>query len=332
MTIDEAFVFNNSKLAGLEQYLATLADSHGKPETAAALCHAAARLLPETRGELLLTPPDHDGWLRAGWWTGGVATPLQPAEPIPEDERGEETTTYLPLVALGQSVGEIRIVSNEGLPLTERHTVLARIIASAGATALAGQALQHRLRQRNVRDPLTGLFNARYLEDTLERELHRARRVGEELVLIRLEVDGFRQFIERYGAGTADRLLQIFAEVLNRSFRGSDVCCRVGESTFVILLAGARLDGGAERAEVVRSTLGAQRVRRGGAPLSPVALSAGVASYPAHGDSRDMLMEAAAGALAMAQDTGGDATRIAEQASLPADELSSTRTPDENNA
>ncbi len=317
MTIDEALLFNNSRLTGLERYLAALTDSHGEPETAAALCHAAARLLPETRGELLLTPPDHDGWLRAGGWTGGIATPLHPPEMIPRDQPGEGSATTIPLTALGLTIGEIRLLNNDVQPLTERQATLARIIAAAGATAMAGQVLQHRLRQRNVRDPLTGLFNTRYLEDTLERELLRSRRTGEELVVVRLEVDGFRGFIARYGADTADRLLQSYAEVLNHSFRGSDVCCRVAESAFTIILVGARLDGGVERAEIVRTALGQRHIRRGGTPLPPLTLSAGVASYPVHGDSRDTLLEAVAGAIAMAQDTGGDITRIAEQVHAP---------------
>ncbi len=294
----------------LGAYLTTLAESHGQEEVAQCLCETAARLLPRSCGELWQLSLDREGWYHGGGWQAGKTVPARGHALRTDLPRGPADELRLPLQAHGLTVAELR-APREGLE-SEADRGLLQTLATAAAISLSGHVLKRRVRHRNVRDPLTGLFNRRYLEDTLERELHRARRVNTGLVLIRLEGDALDDFTTEHGNETADRLLQVMADAVHHAFRGSDVCCRSGDAGFGVLLPDASLENGAMRAEAVREELAELRIHQRGRPLGPVTVSAGVAAYPEHGSNRDLLLEAAESAISRARDEGGDLLRVAE--------------------
>ncbi|MBK5942792.1 GGDEF domain-containing protein [Halorhodospira halophila] len=302
-------------VAALGGYLTALAESHGQEEVVQTLCETAARLLPRSSGKLWQLALDREGWYQSGGWQAGVVLPPQERSLRTTLPRGPTDELRLPLQAHGLTVAELRIPCPE--IESEAEQELLRSLATAAAISLSGHVLKRRVRHRNVRDPLTGLFNRRYLEDTLERELHRARRVNAGLVLIRLEVDTLEAFAAEHGSETADRLLQVMADAVHHAFRGSDVCCRAGDNGFGILLPDASLDNGAMRAEAVREELAELRIHQRGRPLGPVTVSAGVAAYPDHGSNRDLLLEAAESAVTCALDEGGDLLRVAELIAPP---------------
>ncbi len=311
MTKPSSATSTSEWLASLGAYLSALADSHGHAEAVQALAEHCVALIPGHGGELWHSALEGEGWLLSARWSadGKISyTPAQARVQTLPPQGGQQLC--LALTAQGLALGELRIDGAEALDGDQRALLSA--LASAAAVGLAGHTLQRRVRQRNVRDPLTGLFNSRYLEDTLERELHRAQRIAASLVLVRLELDHFSGIGERHGLDTAERLLQAMADWIQRSFRGSDVCCRFSEGGFALLLPEAPLDSGLSRAEGVREELSELRVRRRGAPLEPASVSAGVAAYPDHGSNRDTLLEAAESAVARARDQGGGTTLAAE--------------------
>lgn len=165
------------------------------------------------------------------------------------------------------------------------------------------EQLQVALQEQAIRDSLTGCFNRRYLDETLERELSRSRREGYPLSLVILDLDHFKQINDTYGHLAGDRALTVLAETLRADIRHEDVLCRYGGEEFVILMPRMPLAKAFERAESWRRTIEAIRVSFGNFELSFTA-SAGVAAYPDHGKMPDELTHAADTALYIAKNTG----------------------------
>ncbi|PKO33848.1 MAG: PAS domain S-box protein [Betaproteobacteria bacterium HGW-Betaproteobacteria-7] len=165
------------------------------------------------------------------------------------------------------------------------------------------QQLQAALQEQAVRDSLTGCFNRRYLDETLERELWRARREGYPLAVVILDLDHFKQINDTYGHLAGDEVLRVLAERLRDDIRHEDVLCRYGGEEFVILMPRMPLVIAAERAERWRASIAAIRVRFGSFELRFTS-SAGVAAYPDHARMPDDLMQCADVALYQAKDAG----------------------------
>ncbi len=165
------------------------------------------------------------------------------------------------------------------------------------------EKLQVALKEQTIRDSLTGCFNRRYLDETLERELSRSRREGYPLSLVILDLDFFKQINDTYGHLAGDRALVVLAETLRADIRQEDVLCRYGGEEFVILMPRMPLDKAVERAESWRCKIADIRVAFGNFKLSFTA-SAGVAAYPDHGKMPDELTYAADTALYGAKNSG----------------------------
>ncbi|MDE2439981.1 MAG: GGDEF domain-containing protein, partial [Betaproteobacteria bacterium] len=165
------------------------------------------------------------------------------------------------------------------------------------------EKLQVALKEQAIRDSLTGCFNRRYLDETLERELSRSRREGYPLSLVILDLDHFKQINDTYGHLAGDRALTELAETLRADVRHEDVLCRYGGEEFVILMPRMPLAKAVERAESWRHKIEDIRVSFGNFKLSFTA-SAGVAAYPDHGKMPDELTHAADTALYIAKNSG----------------------------
>ncbi|HEX6733610.1 MAG TPA: diguanylate cyclase [Azonexus sp.] len=163
--------------------------------------------------------------------------------------------------------------------------------------------LQEALKEQASRDSLTGCFNRRYLDETLERELWRARREGYPLAVVILDLDHFKLINDTYGHLAGDEALRVLAERLRADIRHEDVLCRYGGEEFVILMPRMPLVVAAERAERWRASIAAIRVRFGSFELH-FTTSAGVAAYPDHARMPDDLMQCADDALYQAKNAG----------------------------
>jgi diguanylate cyclase (GGDEF)-like protein len=145
----------------------------------------------------------------------------------------------------------------------------------------------------SMRDPLTGLFNRRYLDETMERELQRARREGRPIGAILLDIDHFKRLNDTYGHDAGDFVLERTGELLAHATRGSDIACRFGGEEFALILPGASLDTTRKRAEAIRASFEALDLAYEGERLAPLSLSAGVSSLaPGDTDWAALLQEA----------------------------------------
>lgn len=163
--------------------------------------------------------------------------------------------------------------------------------------------LQLQLREQAIRDPLTQLFNRRYLEETLDRELLRARREHSPLAVVMMDIDHFKQLNDTYSHAAGDHVLQALADLLRQHSRGGDVACRYGGEEFLMVLPKASLDDAYRRADYWRQAFAALRVPHKGQTLQAT-LSLGVACYPIHAETPENLIHAADVALYAAKSNG----------------------------
>jgi diguanylate cyclase (GGDEF)-like protein len=168
-----------------------------------------------------------------------------------------------------------------------------------------------RLRKLSVRDTLTGLFNRRYLEETLDRELSRVARKQLPLGIIMVDIDHFKRFNDTHGHAAGDMLLQRMGDFLRGHIRAADVACRYGGEEFVLILPEASREVTSERAEHVREEVKYLRIDFQGQLLEVVTLSLGVAVFPTNGSTGVAVLRAADTALYQAKREGRDRVIVA---------------------
>ena len=170
------------------------------------------------------------------------------------------------------------------------------------------------LHQQAIRDPLTGLFNRRYLDETLPREIHRALREEESLAVAMLDLDHFKNFNDQWGHEAGDAVLLGVAEALLDGLRASDIACRYGGEEMLVVMPGADAEEAVKRIGTIAAGVRCMGARVMGRDLPPVTFSAGVATVPEHGDNAELLLRAADRALYMAKETGRDRVLVARPA------------------
>jgi diguanylate cyclase (GGDEF)-like protein/PAS domain S-box-containing protein len=165
------------------------------------------------------------------------------------------------------------------------------------------EALQEQLREQAIRDPLTGLFNRRYLVETLDREIAQALRASTPLSVIIIDLDHFKKINDAHGHKAGDLMLQTLGALLSTKTRDGDIACRYGGEEFVIVLPGASLAIAQQRAEQLRTTFQELRVTYHKQTLGAT-LSAGVAAFPLNGADGEAILQEADKALYIAKSTG----------------------------
>ena len=180
------------------------------------------------------------------------------------------------------------------------------------ALALVNLRLRETLSAQAVRDPLTGLFNRRYLEQVLERELLRAARNKRTVGVIMLDLDHFKKFNDTHGHEAGDMLLRTLGDYLVTHVRAEDIACRYGGEEFVVILPEASPEMSRSRAEELWKGVQSLHVNYHGELLSGVTTSVGVAAYPAHGKTTASLLRAADAALYAAKRQGRDRVEFAQ--------------------
>jgi diguanylate cyclase (GGDEF)-like protein/PAS domain S-box-containing protein len=165
------------------------------------------------------------------------------------------------------------------------------------------QLLQAELQERMLRDPLTGLYNRRYLQETLPREFARLERIGHSLGVIIMDVDHFKNINDSYGHDAGDIVLQTIGKLLLSNVRTGDIACRHGGDEFLIVMPDASLQVCQERAERIR-LLFEDLVTTYNSRLIRVTVSMGVAAYPLHGSNKEEILTCADRALYKAKQAG----------------------------
>jgi diguanylate cyclase (GGDEF)-like protein/PAS domain S-box-containing protein len=222
----------------------------------------------------------------------------------------ESAHLCVPMMAQGEALGLLHLSLPHPGRLSEAKQRLAMTVAEQIALSLANLKLQETLRNQSIRDPLTGLFNRRYMEESLEREMRRAVRGRHPVGIIMLDLDHFKQFNDAFGHDAGDTLLREVGTVLHRSIRGEDIACRFGGEEFTLIVPEASLADAAQRAEQIRESIRGLSISHRRQALGAVTVSLGVAIYPDHGPTGDAVIRAADAALYQAKALGRDRVAV----------------------
>jgi diguanylate cyclase (GGDEF)-like protein/PAS domain S-box-containing protein len=233
--------------------------------------------------------------------------------------------TYLciPILAQGEAIGILHFQSTDEVPiLADSELSLKTTFAGQVGLSVANIRLREALRTQSIKDPLTGLYNRRYLTEMLDREIRRAVRAEQPLGVLMIDLDHFKKFNDTYGHDAGDTVLRETALVLSKSIRIEDMVCRYGGEEFVIILPTADLNAARGRAERIRAKMRQLAVLHQGQSLGMITISVGVAALPLHGTDPKQLLEAADAALYRAKREGRD--RVVDADPLPVEEPEST--------
>lgn len=321
-------------LRALTELGAELQASRRSSEALVAARQAALDLLADAAGQVVLFGPSGDRLEQASAW-GEPALHSDDAFPVDDcwalrrsqvhvvdhpqatricaHVRAEDLAAAaylcLPLVAHGDNLGVLHL--NRWRPFDERERQLAAGIAEQLSMALANLRLQDSLRAEAIRDPLTGLFNRRFMDASLARELDRARRQDTPVAVLMFDLDHFKRYNDQHGHDGGDALLAEFGVLLARLSRTGDIACRYGGEEFTLIMVGAGADEGCARAESIRAGLAALTPRVAARALPSTTASIGVAVYPSHGNSAAELLSRADAALYAAKRSGRDRVVLA---------------------
>lgn len=219
----------------------------------------------------------------------------------------------VPLSAQGQILGILHLETEPGdggAGLTATLGLLPAV-ASEIALALSNLSLRAELLAKSVRDPLTGLFNRRYLEETLTREIDRARRKKISLTVAMADLDHFKRLNDTWGHEAGDQVLRRFAELLRSHFRTQDVLCRYGGEEFALIFPDCTTAQAEQRAESLLAALRATSMPYGAQTIRDVTASIGIAGYPRQGATPEALLRQADHALYEAKRAGRDRVYVA---------------------
>jgi len=287
----------------------------------------APKIFPELCGAMLLLNSSRDTMETAVCWTGcrlsgSVLGPQDcwalRAGHIHSVSAGDSTAACrhalpdhhsyfcLPLLSHGEAIGVLHFEVLDSKELPESAMLIVNMFAEQVGLCISNLRLREALRNQSIRDPLTGLFNRRYLEETLEREVRRATRSEQTLGVIMLDLDHFKRFNDTYGHEAGDTVLRQTASFLANSVRAEDIVCRFGGEEFIVILPMADLNATQARAANICSRLRDLEVLHEGRPVGKVTASAGVAAFPEHGTEPKALIDAADAAMYRAKKEGRD--------------------------
>ncbi len=221
----------------------------------------------------------------------------------------------LPLVTQGDVIGCITVTGQELAGKGESQRAWIGQVAEQLGLAVSNVKLRVSLRQQSIIDPLTQLYNRRYLDEVLKRELTRSSRSGTPLSVLVLDLDHFKRINDTYGHEGGDAILRKVAQALRENIRSGDVACRMGGEEMVVLLPECDTENALKRADALRLVIAAGDVLHNGQRIGATA-SIGVASYPAHGHNTQTLVHAADLALYEAKHDGRNCVRVAQAKAL----------------
>ena len=215
-------------------------------------------------------------------------------------------TLCVPMLAIGEGLGVVTLSTTDFMAIGDEVQRFAKMFADQIAPAVANLRMQETLRMRAVRDALTGLYNRRYMEESLACALVRAARHERRVGVVILDVDHFKRFNDQFGHAGGDALLQQFARLMQNVVREDDVVCRYGGEEFVIVMADTDAGQVRSRAEALVEAVRQLHVHHDGEELGRITVSAGYAVSTDRATTAAALLAAADRALYNAKAAGRD--------------------------
>jgi diguanylate cyclase (GGDEF)-like protein/PAS domain S-box-containing protein len=217
----------------------------------------------------------------------------------------------IPMMAQSEAIGVLHLMQPDNVKMTESKQRMAVTMSEHIAMALSNLRLHETLRSQSIRDPLTGLFNRRFMEESLELEIRRATRNQRPLGMIMIDLDHFKYFNDNFGHEAGDLLLKELGALLKGNIRGEDIACRYGGEEFTLILPEGTGAVTRQRAEFFKEAIQRLDVHYRGRPLGRITASMGVAIFPDHGRTAKALVEAADKALYRSKSSGRDRVTLA---------------------
>lgn len=296
---------------------------------------SAQNLFPDSSGNILILDTQYNSIEFAGAW--GRASTRPPASldsndcwslrrgtiyamqnvqfnqvcpHVDRDVLGNGSYICVPMIAQGETLGILHVIlhgdgtAQSGENITVSMKRLAGTVAEHAGLSLANMQLQQTLHSQSIRDPLTGLFNRRYMEEVLVQAQHRALRQKSSVGIIILDVDHFKGFNDRYGHEAGDVVLRELGTMLMKHFREGDIACRFGGEEFVVVLPDASKQNCIQRAEALRKEIETGlRIKWRNNDLV-ITISCGVSVFPEDGVTAKDALEGADSALLRAKQEG----------------------------
>ncbi len=323
----------NLMMSGSARMLQAIQSAPTVGDTSSILTTCLTGLLPGASGTLYLyrNSPDVLEPLASWGSADGAAVPI-PREDCwalrfgrEHDHSGEhdlrcnhlrsETRTQhlcLPMVTQGAVIGMMSVrfdsLSTEQFAT---HRELVTALAEQVSLALSNVQLREALRAQSIIDPLTDLYNRRFLEETLKRELARSTRNKSSLSVIMFDVDHFKNLNDTFGHDAGDTVLKAVATAAKAAVRKADIVCRYGGEEMIVVMPDCAEGMAMERAEMIRRAIESMRTEHGGRAMPQVTASFGVASHPVFGVDGDSLVRAADAALYVAKRRGRNNVQMA---------------------
>jgi diguanylate cyclase (GGDEF)-like protein/PAS domain S-box-containing protein len=315
-------------------------------EACAVVAQSVQKLLPEALSGALYLFKSSRNLLEAAvsWGNASVSEPLfspdtcwglRRGQPQWSERAGGINCSHLaaastnkclcvPMVGQGDTLGILQLEfagdaetksdsSSESLPDSQQR--LAATVSGQIALSLTSLGLRETLRDQSIRDPLTGLFNRRFMEESLEREMQRAVRKNHRVSVLFIDLDHFKRFNDTFGHDAGDLVLRSIADLFRRLFRVDDVICRYGGEEFAIILPESSAENAAIRGNALREEIKRLEIKYKNHTLGRITLSIGVACFPEHGRTSEELVKAADQCLYQSKSAGRDMVTVATRRS-----------------
>ena len=305
-----------------------------EPELYELISRTGAKLFPQTCGAFFIASgPDNELKHAAAWGYASTEHRDMPthgcfalkssrthfflravadSELCPHVSAEMNSSMCVPMMLKGELVGLLTVGWTGSQAFSETAAIAARLLSDASLT-LANLRLKQELKELSIRDSLTGLYNRRYMQEFLTQELIRSKRKRSELSVIIFDIDHFKMFNDKHGHHAGDAVLKDVGKLTSQMARASDAACRYGGEEFIIVFPEFRISAVAQRAEQIRQAAEAMQVTYNGRALPQVTFSLGVAGFPVHGDTPEVIIRQADAALYSAKHLGRNRVVVASR-------------------
>jgi len=237
-----------------------------------------------------------------------------------KDQLHTDHALCIPMVAQGDTIGvlQLQVSASPDSTISDENmeSALERIASSAAgqiAMSIASLKLRDVLKDQSIRDPLTGLYNRRFVQEYLDGELPRARRTNRAFTIAFIDLDHFKRFNDSFGHDAGDLVLQIFAKTLKDFFRQGDILCRFGGEEFALVLPDCPIAQAEIRINVLRDQVRKIALTHRNIKMGSVTFSAGLVAFPMHGSSAEELFHTADTCLYESKKQGRDRVTVSAE-------------------